>query len=97
MQIDELNTILNRLEDLAGANARLQLRLDDAERRAKQRTAEILYGRNTKEQLAAAEAKVSEWAEYASVLRSAISQRALKRKDIVLPDPPKPLETDIPF
>lgn len=50
--------------------------------------------------IAAAEKKIAEWAEYASVLRSAITQidgGALKRKRIVLPDMPAPFETDIPF
>ena len=50
--------------------------------------------------IAAAEAKIAEWAEYASVLRSAIDSidpRAIKRKTIVLPDMPKPFETEIPF
>ena len=50
--------------------------------------------------IAAAEKKIAEWAEYAGVLRSAIDAidpRAIKRKTIVLPDMPKPLETDIPF
>ena len=45
----------------------------------------------------AAEAKIAEWAEYASQLRAAINPLALKRKNIVLPDMPKPFETEIPF
>lgn len=50
--------------------------------------------------VSAAEAKIAEWAEYASTLRSAINAidpKAIKTKRIVLPDMPKPLETDIPF
>lgn len=45
----------------------------------------------------AAEAKIAEWAECASRLRSAINPLALKRKNIFLPEMPKPLETEIPF
>lgn len=50
--------------------------------------------------IAEAEKKIAEWAEYASLLRSAIDAidpKAIKRKNIVLPDMPKPFETEIPF
>jgi hypothetical protein len=50
--------------------------------------------------IAAAEAKIAEWAEYASLLRSAIDvidPKALKRKTIVFPTMPGPFETEIPF
>ena len=49
---------------------------------------------------AAAEKKIYEWAEYAGSLRGAIDAidpKATKSKRIVLPEQPKPLETDIPF
>ena len=50
--------------------------------------------------LTAAEAKISEWSEYAGQLRAAIDaidSRALKSKRIVLPDWPTPFTREFPF
>lgn len=50
--------------------------------------------------MAAAEAKIAEWAEYAGQLRAAINAmdpRFIKRKRIILPDTPAPLEIEMPF
>lgn len=85
--------MLARIEKLSADSAR---NADIAHRNTKN-GAEMMRAREQRDQylkdLRAAEAKIGEWAEYASLLRSAISPR---RKG-ELPKMPKPLETDIPF
>lgn len=45
----------------------------------------------------AAEAKINEWAEYATALRSAIPANSIKRKTVVLSPQPQPLKYEMPF
>lgn len=87
---DGLSILLARIEHLAAEAARLK-RLD----RSFSGLAEE-RDRLTRD-LKTAEAKVREWGEYASQLRAVINPITLKRKNIVLPDPPAALETEIPF
>jgi len=101
---DVLAAVLDRLEKAAadrftleGAERRLEIRCEDLALRLS--TAQEGNRRRDRD-MKAAEDKIGEWAEYASQLRSAINAidpRALKRKRIVLPDMPAPLETEIPF
>ncbi len=101
---DGLNVILSRVERLGAdldraKRAERQLEKSNLELAHTRRLAEDDYRRKSAD-LRAAEAKICEWAEYASQLRAAINAidpRAIKRKKIVLPDMPKPLETEIPF
>lgn len=101
---DAFIVVLQRLEQASAgrvAAERAEQRLE-RERDSLSRTlitAQEGSRRRDKDMLAA-EAKIAEWAEYASQLRAAINAidpTALKRKRIVLPDMPKPFETEIPF
>lgn len=97
---DGLALLVARIESLAGQVARLQAIADrnthnGARWQKAQSEVELL-----RKDMAAAEKKIDEWAEYAGRLRAAINAidpKALKRKHIVLPDMPGPLETEIPF
>src|SRR5665213_2574810 len=101
---DILGAILDRLEKTSArgtaaerAERSLEIQRDDLS--AALRTAQEGNRRRDRD-MAAAEKKIGEWAEYASVLRGAINaidSGALKRKRIVLPDMPTPLETEIRF
>lgn len=101
---DGLNVILSRVERLGAdldraKRAERQLEKSNLELAHRLRLAEDDYRRKAAD-LRAAEAKICEWAEYASTLRSAINAidpKAIKQKKIVLPDQPKPFETEIPF
>lgn len=92
--------MLARIEDLAAKNVAISQRERHLARDNERMDREAANARNLRADLKAAEDKVDEWAEYASMLRSAINaidNGALKRKRIVLPKMPKPLETEIPF
>lgn len=97
---DAMMLLVRRVESLAISSAgkeRIEREARDLRQRLDQSS---VNATSLRSDLAAAESKIAEWAEYASALRSAIDAidpKALKRKRIVLPDMPKPLETDIPF
>ncbi len=93
---DAMMLLVRRIEDLA-VQADKGRRMPDMERRVNGLRHDL--DRHHRD-LKAAEAKILEWAEYAGQLRSAINAidpKATKSKRIVLPDMPKPLETDAPF
>ncbi|WP_020699574.1 hypothetical protein [Reyranella massiliensis] len=87
---DGLSILLARIEHLAGELTRLK-GVDRARSEAERDLARAARERNE------AQNKVDEWAIYAGQLRELINPAALKRKKIVLPEMPKPLETEIPF
>lgn len=97
---DAMMLLVRRIEDLSGQLANYR-GVDRARREAEDHLARASRRANDAEtDLKAAYAKIAEWAEYAGTLRSAINAidpKAIKRKRIVLPDWPKPIETDIPF
>ena len=97
---DGMMLLLRRIELLAVA-ADGKDRIGRENRDLRQRLDRLsVSATSLRSDFAAAEAKIAEWAEYASTLRSAIDAidpKAIKRKRIVLPDMPKPLETDIHF
>lgn len=99
-----VNTLLDRIERNARSADKAWKKYTEARDKAAFLEEKLLTAqegnRRYLRDIAAAEAKIAEWAEYASVLRSAIDAidpRAIKRKTIVLPDMPKPFETEIPF
>ena len=97
---DAMMLLVRRIESLAVA-ADGKDRIGRENRDLRQRLDRLSESATSlRSDFAAAEAKIAEWAEYAGTLRSAIDAidpKAIKRKRIVLPDMPKPLETDIPF
>ncbi len=101
---DALILLLTRIETLAARADRAEREERRLERERDDLRSRLLVAqegnRRRDRDMKAAEAKVCEWAEYASQLRSAITAvapNAVRKKTIVLPDMPAPLETEIPF
>lgn len=101
---DGLGIVLARLEKLSADRDRFLRARDGLNLKYQDmlQTLEIAQTANRRHErdMQAAEAKIAEWAEYASQLRSAIDAldpTARRKKKIVLPTMPEPLEIDIPF
>lgn len=47
--------------------------------------------------MTAATNKIKEWEEYAALLRRAIDPKSARAKRVVVPAPPGPFETEVPF
>lgn len=101
---DGLMLLLTRIESQAIKASRNRVEYE-RERAARLRGEDALrvsesYRSRAEKDLAAAEKKICEWAEYAGQLRAAIdavAPRAVRTKRVVLPDMPRPFETTIPF
>lgn len=90
---DGLALLVNRIEALAIKGAKAT-ELELLNRNLSQ------DNRRLRADFEAAEEKIGEWAEYAKHLRGVIDQLAIgrsKQRRVVLPNPPKRLETEIPF
>lgn len=101
---DAMILMLARIEKLAADRDRMardKQRLTGEVTDLRGRLMTCQHGNNRRDRdMKAAEAKIYEWAEYASTLRGAINAidpRAVRSKKIVLPDQPKPLELEMPF
>lgn len=100
MSEDEIAIMVARIEALAGERALLKREVAIISNRSDVLRAVQQERDRLRTDLKAAESKVYEWSEYAGILRAsinAIDPKATKSKRIVLPDMPKPLDTDIPF
>lgn len=98
-----INTLLDRCERNARSADKAWAKYTEARDRAARLGETLLTAKEGNRRylrdIEAAKAKIYEWAEYASALRSAINAidpKATKSKRIVLPDQPAPLD-DVPF
>ena len=91
---DGLAILLDRIQGLAIRTSKAEFKAEHLPVKIRDLENDI---RRLRADFESAEKKIGEWAEYASQLRAVITPVALKRKNIVLPDMPKPLETYIPF
>lgn len=98
---DGLSVLLGRFEALAG-KAEGSARISNHNGHLAQQNAGLRSDKDRlHKDLVAAEAKVAEWATYAAKLRDIIAAGQTsgkdKRRRIVMPAMPKPLDADIPF
>ena len=100
MDVQHFERLLARYERLAGLAPRLKWLEKECDHLRRTLATAQEGNRRRDRDMEKAEAKIAEWSEYASTLRGAINAidpHAIKRKKIVLPEWPKPLETEFPF
>lgn len=95
MDVQQFERLLMRYERLAGKVPRLQW-LEKECLNLRSALGHAQSGNNRRDRdMQAAEAKIEEWAAYATKLRSMITLNRKNREG--WPAPPKPLETEMPF